>query len=141
MSAPVSSTVSTPSTATVTARSQAKLGGFFSRIAKTDLLSRSEDALKASKEAHWEAVATGLATLTTPLAGSTQRVRRHRYRKHRKELRALQNDLLAMQEQLEAATSAAGKSVKPPAPDGLLALADFALEQAADEEEQGDCVV
>ncbi len=68
--APVLSTVSTPST--VTARSQAKLGGFFSLIVKTDLLSRSEDALNASKEAHREAVATGVATLTTPSAGSTQ---------------------------------------------------------------------
>ncbi len=47
---------------------------------------------------------------------------------------------------------AADHSVKPPAPDRLLALAEFALEQAAEEEqleeeeqaaedEQGDCVI
>ena len=110
---PVSSTVLTPST--VTARSQAKLGGFFSRIAKTDLLARSEDALKASKEAHREAVATGGSSVTTVCAGSTQRVRRHRFRKHREELRALQNEHLATQEQLGAATSAMQEQLAAPA--------------------------
>ncbi len=40
---PVSSTVSTPSTAT--ARSQAKLGGFLSWIAKADLLLRSDSGM------------------------------------------------------------------------------------------------